>query len=506
MWLALRGSVGLSFAGLGLTFLALAAGIVLVLRAASHRAGERQTVLRALTDARRRLQALREQGAERTLALSDLAARLGVATSAGLLEEHAEYLRVVREGERLAWVDQDLERQVGEEGELRLRAWQWARRAGVAGAVDTPPANWDALGSLVRVREAVKEVLGLRAQAERLDAAARDLAEQEEAAQARRERAMQAAREVVRALGTPEDDWERALVEVEARRQAMERLRALESAVADFEGHVLPAMERDARETARDAMRAERARLGAEHPEWAAEPQPATVTRAEIEGRGRELEQELATVRARRVDLERDVGWLDDAARGDLTRRASELRQEIADMERDALRARRFQQAVQLAHDRLQSVAREVNARWAEFVAGRVNELLPALGPDYRGFELTDKLDYSLVLAGQRLERERLDQVLSAGARDQLGLAVRLAICEFLSRGGEPLPLVLDDPFATSDDGRAEAGLRFLAGTVAAQHQVIVLTCHRGRLAAQRARDTRWFDERVHLVELPGNR
>ncbi len=104
---------------------------------------------------------------------------------------------------------------------------------------------------------------------------------------------------------------------------------------------------------------------------------------------------------------------------------------------------------------------------------------------------------------GQRLDREHLDQVKSAGARDQLALALRLAVCEFLSRGEETLPVILDDPFSSGDDTRAEAGLRFLAEGLASSHQVVVLTCHQERIESLRARDREWFDARVNVIETP---
>ena len=498
VWLAVGGQTGLSWAALAATLVALAAGIVLVVRAAAHRAAEHDTVLRALGDARRRLQQIRAQAAERTLALEDLARRCGAASTAALLAEHAEYLRVVREGDRLAWVGQDLERLAGEALGLIARAAEWAGRGGLA----APGGEDGARAALAAVRAGVQAVLAARTRGERLDGAERDLAVQEEAAAERQAKAVAAARELVRGLGTPDDDWERALAELERRRLAGERLGLLAKTVGELEAQVLPPAERAAREAERATALAGLERLDREHPEWAAEEPAAGAARVEIEGRVGELDAALEKLRARRLQLEREVGWLDDPGRGDLTGRARELGLEIAELEREARRARRFHGALRLAQERLQSVARETNARWSEFLSRRVNELLPALGPGYGGFAVTDELDYSLAVEGQRLERDKLDQVLSAGARDQLALALRLAVCEFLSRGGQPLPLLLDDPFATSDEARAEAGLRFLAESVTPVHQVVLLTCHRARLAALRARDPRWFDERVNWVEL----
>jgi uncharacterized protein YhaN len=222
-------------------------------------------------------------------------------------------------------------------------------------------------------------------------------------------------------------------------------------------------------------------------------------SRGEWEVERRRVRKNLEEVRVRRVTLEREVGHFESPVREEA---ASRLRLELDELERERTKALRFQQAVSLARERLASVARETNSRWSEFVAHRMGTLLPALGPQYGRFLVTDDLDFSLEVQGQRLEREKLEQVLSAGARDQLRLALRLAVCEFLSRGDQKLPLVLDDPFATSDDERAEAGLRFLADRLIGDHQILLLTCHRSRAEEMRRRDPLWFAERVHWIEL----
>lgn len=499
VWLALSGQVGASFAGLAATLATFAVGILLVLRSTTHHAQERQTTLRTLTTARGRLQELREQGAERTIALEELARKLSFPGTAELLAEHAEHLRVMREGERLSWVTGDLARLEAEQRMLEARARDWTKRAGL-GVEKAATGDEDALEALARVRGGIAKVLAERAKLERLDTVERELAEQMETAEKRRGHALETAHAVVRALGTPEDDWERALEEIEARRQALERRRYLESRLSDLERHVLSDTERAAVVVERERLRAELERAGLEDPEWAASPPAVGGARAEIEAGARDIERRLEETRQRRLDLEREVGWLEDASRSG---RATELRLRIDELERELDRARRFHQAVHLAVERLQAVARETNARWSEFLARRVNELLPGLGPEYGGFQVTDELDYSLVVAGRRIEREQLDQLLSAGARDQLRLALRLAVCEFLSRGGEALPIVLDDPFATSDDERAAAGMRFLAATVVPDRQVILLTCHRERIEQLRRLDPEWFAESVRVIEMP---
>jgi uncharacterized protein YhaN len=93
----------------------------------------------------------------------------------------------------------------------------------------------------------------------------------------------------------------------------------------------------------------------------------------------------------------------------------------------------------------------------------------------------TPELDYVVTLAdGRRLDAARADRQLSRGVRDQLVLAVRLALARFLARPGEPLPLLLDDPFAHYDDTRFRRGMSALAEE-ASGHQIILLTCQAER-------------------------
>jgi uncharacterized protein YhaN len=68
-------------------------------------------------------------------------------------------------------------------------------------------------------------------------------------------------------------------------------------------------------------------------------------------------------------------------------------------------------------------------------------------------------------------------QGLSDGTRDQLYLALRLASLEHHARGGEPMPLVLDDILIHFDDERARAALGAL-GEMAARTQILFFTHH----------------------------
>jgi chromosome segregation protein len=70
---------------------------------------------------------------------------------------------------------------------------------------------------------------------------------------------------------------------------------------------------------------------------------------------------------------------------------------------------------------------------------------------------------------------------LSQGTRDQLLLALRLAVLDLLAQE-VPLPLVLDDPFAHWDERRL-ARAREMLRALARERQVVLLS-HRREFAA----------------------
>jgi uncharacterized protein YhaN len=76
---------------------------------------------------------------------------------------------------------------------------------------------------------------------------------------------------------------------------------------------------------------------------------------------------------------------------------------------------------------------------------------------------------------------------LSTGTLDQLYLIVRLCVARYLSHSDVNAPLILDDPFVHADDQRFREGMKFIAERLAADRQVILLSCHAVR--------HRWLEE-----------
>ncbi|MCG6205794.1 AAA family ATPase [Rhodopseudomonas sp. HC1] len=108
-------------------------------------------------------------------------------------------------------------------------------------------------------------------------------------------------------------------------------------------------------------------------------------------------------------------------------------------------------------------------ARAGELFALATAEAFAGLGIDYDEDEPT--------LVARRASGERVPlSGLSEGTRDQLFLALRLALLE--RRTSEPLPFIGDDLLASFDDRRTLATLRLLAAA-GRQRQMILFTHHR---------------------------
>jgi uncharacterized protein YhaN len=87
---------------------------------------------------------------------------------------------------------------------------------------------------------------------------------------------------------------------------------------------------------------------------------------------------------------------------------------------------------------------------------------------------------------------------LSRGTREQLFLALRLALAASYARRGAPLPLVLDDVLVNFDADRARAAAELLRDFAEAGHQLLVFTCHEHIFELFRSLE-------VPAAQLPGN-
>ena len=142
---------------------------------------------------------------------------------------------------------------------------------------------------------------------------------------------------------------------------------------------------------------------------------------------------------------------------------------------RDALRAaldrdRRTSDALYVALAELTSADEERQARFAPELSRRTGEYFRALtGGRYETLALDRELTAAVTGAGEALPRP--DRSLSRGTREQLYLALRLALCE-----ENDCPLILDDALAFFDDERLALALDLLR-ELSQTRQILLFTC-----------------------------
>lgn len=132
--------------------------------------------------------------------------------------------------------------------------------------------------------------------------------------------------------------------------------------------------------------------------------------------------------------------------------------------------------SIQLAMEALDGANTALQNRFSPALGRRAAEIFSELTKGrYNGVVLDRSFHLSAEPAGDSIYRDA--QLLSAGAADQLYLAVRLAICELVLDQEASVPIVLDDALANFDDARCAAALRWLKKE-AQNRQIILFTCH----------------------------
>ena len=150
--------------------------------------------------------------------------------------------------------------------------------------------------------------------------------------------------------------------------------------------------------------------------------------------------------------------------------------------------------SIRMAMDALEQANTTLQNRFSPALGHRAAEIFHALtGGRYNGVTLDRSFHLSAEPADDIVYRDA--QLLSAGASDQLYLAVRLAICELVLPDSPAVPIILDDALANFDDERCAAALRWLK-EAAKTRQILLFTCHE--------REAAFFaqDEEVSVLRL----
>ncbi len=462
----------------------LAVGGALLSSAATARKSDRELALRQLSDAQRRLNQLRSQRAESEVALGELSREMGYRDAVELIRDWGEYSRIQDESGPVVRAQQQLAALEARRKEVADDARRLLERAG-GGAAEPERLEAAAAGirKLVSVRQKIADT----------DKSWSWIDDEKRVAEAAAAGLHDRAVGILKSAGLeydPERPWGPQVTALAERARGRERHALLvNELIPQAERRVLPEKSRHELEKQLQMVEAEADGGGAA---------PARGA-AELEVESRKRREALEQVQQRRNELRFEVEETWRRYHADHPEKSERLERARLALQR----ARRFKRAVDLARETIQSVSEETHRRWADHLNARVGELLRGVGVGIEQVRFGEDLDFSITTpGGQQLARGRAVQQISAGARDQLYLAVRLAVSEYLSRGRGALPLLLDDAFANSDDARTRLGVRILLEHFSREHQVILATCHRRRFEHLAEQDRELFAERVQWLEL----
>lgn len=470
--------VGLVLAGT----LGIVCGVPLLAAGSNARQTDRETALKRLSDAQRRLNQLRTQRAESEVTVSEMSRAMGYRDPVEMMRDWTEFTRLMDESAPVLRAQQQME---------LLREQRAAAIAEIKGLIEKVGGGAPDPANLERIAQGIRMYAANRKRAAELEKGWDWIDDEKRVAEAAaaglKERA-------VRILSA-------ANIEYDAGRtwaDHITQLSALTRSGVRYDLLITELIPQAERRLMTDNLEAElRGQLGGLEAQGATEATARAAT--ELDRDTQVLRAQLDELQQQREGLRIQVEEVQRRYHHDHPAKSAELEKINAAL----LRAQRFQKAIELARETIQSVAVETHRRWADWLNERVVQILQSVGSRIEQVRFGEDLDFSVKFTdGQQVARGRAVGQLSAGARDQLHMAVRLAISEYLSKGSSPLPLLIDDAFATSDDTRARAGIRLLIEHFSKHHQILVVTCHRERYESLAKQDRALFAERVQWLDL----
>ncbi len=321
-----------------------------------------------------------------------------------------------------------------------------------------------------RRHEGIREVDRRREELARLDS---ELEERKEAAEAFEATLLEIA---------SGGDSDEAAREVSTRMEALQDARRLLGELEEEAGDL------DALRHRIEALEAELA--GKEEEDSPLDPEGIRV---KLEAEVEEIRRELEELREEAGDLQAEIRALFQEETVDVVEGAlSELREERASLRRERDRLWVLARAVRVAERRYRDAHQpELTLRASRylerFTGGRYTRLV--LGDD-------GDADSLLLQAAHLPGTQPVSEPLSTGTREQVFMALRLAVVDQMDREGARLPLILDETLVNWDQERRQRALDLLTD-VAAERQVLLFTCHPG--VAREAED-----RGARRIDLPG--
>lgn len=177
-----------------------------------------------------------------------------------------------------------------------------------------------------------------------------------------------------------------------------------------------------------------------------------------------------------RTKLEKEIsrlgGTIESEGGKGLAERDAAARDEVEAARAALERITEEAETIKLLRDTLDEARDETSAKFVGPVAKRAKGYIERLLP---GCELRFSEDLQLEAVERAGVSEGCED-LSHGTQEQLAVLTRIAFADLLLAQGQPVSLILDDPFVYSDDTRLDLMIDILI-EVSQRMQVIVLTC-----------------------------
>ena len=199
-----------------------------------------------------------------------------------------------------------------------------------------------------------------------------------------------------------------------------------------------------------------------------------------LEQEYRELEEEVRALELREEKLkeeERELGLKQATLEGQEPINLAQAELELAELEAEKKQLEFEAEAIGIAYQGLSEAINKYNASYRERLAQQATRYFQRLTGSDRTIEFEDNFSVKVTEEGKKRQGIQFSQ----GTRDQLFLAMRLAIGDLLAEEIK-LPFILDDPFLNYDSRRLEE-LRSLLRQMAEERQIFLLS-HREELAA----------------------
>ncbi len=211
--------------------------------------------------------------------------------------------------------------------------------------------------------------------------------------------------------------------------------------------------------------------------EWRGERR-AEGEQKKIPEKSKDIEKEIEGLREEESALENRLGML----KGQMTQLESEtedrdiLESKLANIQAELKGYRKYRDSLMTALNTIDYVSSRMHRDLAPRLTKMAAEYISTItSGKYQSIKVDEELNVAIESedAGMPVKLESL----SYGARDQVYLALRIALTQLFSGNGESIPIILDDSLTQYDDERALNALRAL-NMIKNDNQVLMFTCH----------------------------